>query len=160
MDRGSSKGARSVGTWVVAGSRTLMLHRGWLTHARRARLEGKARMERTDSHVARITPFALAACHCVISRRTVIIIRASYRLTEVSQEISTDTLATPEKFDDRLIASRPFGVRARPFAVACCDIILTTPVRYTALCVFHKTCRIATVTGGPPLYRLITIPRE
>ena len=41
-----------------------------------------------------------------------------------------------KKINDRLIFPRPFGVCPSAFAIACCDIILTTRVRYTAVCVY------------------------
>ena len=86
--------------------------------------------------------------------------RATYRITGAPHKILTDILSTPEKFDDRFIIPRPFGVCPRPFAVTCCDMIRTPTVRYTALCVFDKACRLATVAGSPPLYRLFPITWE
>src|ERR1022692_3825786 len=66
----------------------------------------------------------------------------------------------PKKFNDRLIFSRPFGVSPRAFTIACGYIILTTLVRDAAICIFYRACGLATITGSPPLYRLVTITRE
>ena len=65
-----------------------------------------------------------------------------------------------KKVNDHLIFPRPLGVCPSAFAIACSDIILTTSVRYAAICLFYRACSIATITGSPPLYRLFTITRE
>lgn len=65
-----------------------------------------------------------------------------------------------KKVNDHLIFPRPLGVCPSAFAIACSDIILTTSVRYAAICLFYRACSIATITGSPPFYRLFTITRE